>query len=472
MSRGQLLAARGKVGERHRRRQATPLAYAGLWTPRCELCGCMLVEVKHPIWQCPTEGCKAQRPARHTSQRHAARLLGVDATVLLGGNATGKTEVGAMVAVATALGSESPQVQSWCAEWGLDLSRFPKRPGRVLASALTSADSRRYLRPKLKKYLPAGCAWRNEFGDGEAEVTLPNGGVIVLKSNDQGRRSYQGDWFDLVWLDEEHDEDVFEECEGRTSRVPGGGGHILMTMTPLKGFSWVYSRFVEAPPPGFVAHWLDGLENPYTDLEKMRRWFARLSKSKRAARKEGRFTALEGVIYDVDRGLHVVPSRVLPTEWRRYRGIDFGTRNPFCCLWAALDPTDDTLHIYREHYQAGLQTQRHGELLNELSRGERIQWTVADPEDKQGRMTLVLDCEIETLPAYKAVREGIDAVAERLLPDVEGRPHLVIHDCCVNLIRELEQYRWSTGEKEQPLKRDDHAVDALRYLVLMLKRLT
>ena len=471
MSRGQLLLGRHKAQHRQQRRQASPLQYARLWSPRCELCGGMLIEVAHPVWRCPTEGCAGQTPGRHTSQIHAARILGVDATVILGGNATGKTEAGAMLAVATAWGSESPQVASWAGRWGIDLSRFPKRPGRVLASALTSADSRRYLRPKLKKYLPTGCTWRNEFGDGEAEVTLPNGGVIVLKSNDQGRRSYQGDWFDLVWLDEEHDEDVFEECEGRTSRVPGGGGHILMTMTPLKGFTWVYSRFVESPPEGFKAHWLDGLENPYTDLEKMRRWFARLPKSKRAARKEGRFTALEGVIFDFDRALHLVPSAEIPKDWRRFRGIDFGTRNPFCCLWGALDPKDDTLHIYREHYQAGLQTQRHGEILNELSKGEIIEWSAADPEDKQGRMTLAMDCEIETFPAYKAVREGIDAVAERLLPDIEGRPHLVIHDNCRNLTRELEQYRWATGEKEQPLKHEDHAVDALRYMVLMLKRL-
>lgn len=459
------------VIERRKRRLQSPLSYSKLWTPRCEICGAALEEVRHPVWRCRARGCSGSIQSTHTSQLHAARSLGEDATVILGGNGTGKTELGAAISVATALGRKDPQVQAWAKRWRLDLKRFPDRPGRVLASALTSADSRRYLRTKLKNYLPAGSSWRNEFGDGEAEITLPGGGQIVLKSNDQGRRSYQGDWFDLVWLDEEHDPDVFEECEGRTSRVPGGGGHILLTMTPLKGFSWVYERFVQAPPIGFQAHTLDGLENPYTDLEKMRRWFDRLPKHRRAARKEGKFTALEGVIFDLDRSLHVIPSAKIPSTWRRFRGIDFGTRNPFCCLWAALDPADDVLHIYREHYQAGLQTAAHGELINGLSQGELIDWTVADPEDLQARITLLQDCEIENIPAYKAVREGIDAVSERLLPDIEGRPHLLIHENCRNLLRELDQYRWAAGGKEQPLKQDDHAVDALRYIVLMLKRL-
>ena len=42
-------------------------------------------------------------------------------------------------------------------------------------------------------------------------------------------------------------------------------------------------------------------------------------------------------------------------------------------------------------------------------------------------------------------------------------------DCCPNLIREIEGYVWDPklGEKgiDAPLKRDDHALDALRYAV-------
>ena len=53
----------------------------------------------------------------------------------------------------------------------------------------------------------------------------------------------------------------------------------------------------------------------------------------------------------------------------------------------------------------------------------------------------------------------------------EGRPHLVVHDCCTDLIREMEGYVWSDKRKEEPEDKDNHALDALRYLVLWLKRI-
>ena len=42
---------------------------------------------------------------------------------------------------------------------------------------------------------------------------------------------------------------------------------------------------------------------------------------------------------------------------------------------------------------------------------------------------------------------------------------------CVNLIRELESYRYEKdvygrNYSERPLKKDDHAVDALRYALM------
>jgi len=75
-----------------------------------------------------------------------------------------------------------------------------------------------------------------------------------------------------------------------------------------------------------------------------------------------------------------------------------------------------------------------------------------------------------TVKAKKEIRAGISAVAERLAPDAEGRPHLVVHSNCTNLIREIEGYVWDTrrskaDQPDRPLKKEDHAMDALRYLV-------
>lgn len=45
-----------------------------------------------------------------------------------------------------------------------------------------------------------------------------------------------------------------------------------------------------------------------------------------------------------------------------------------------------------------------------------------------------------------------------------GRPKLYIFENCVNLIREIKGYFW--GEGDVPKKRDDHALDELRYYLM------
>ena len=41
---------------------------------------------------------------------------------------------------------------------------------------------------------------------------------------------------------------------------------------------------------------------------------------------------------------------------------------------------------------------------------------------------------------------------------------IYIFPCCENLIREIKSYRW--GEGDIPVKKDDHALDELRYYVM------
>lgn len=449
-----------------RRMDERPLAYATLW----------------------------DQPLPRTSQRRAACDLGEDASAIFGGNGSGKSELGAQLAVAAMLGRRHPDAVAWAAANAFPLDRLPDRPGRVLASGLTSNDSRRVQRAKVRAYLPPGCSWRNEEGDGEASVSHPDGGVIVFKSNDAGRRAYQGDWFDVAWLDEEHDEDVFLEVMMRVARVPGGRGHVVLTMTPLQGMTWVYDRFVANRPARYRAHWLHGTDNPHLPADKLAAVLAQYGPLQRAARERGEFSAMEGRVYaDFSRELHVVKKPFpIPPEWPRFGAIDFGTRNPFAYLGAAQDPKDDTLYVYQEYLQAERPLSFHAAKIKELMardgrpvepgpdgglRTEPVEpeWVVADPEDRGSRIALAREHGLYTVAAKKDVMAGISAVASRLAPDAAGKPHLFVFPECKHLVRELEGYVWTPGggrndAPERPLKKDDHAVDALRYLVFALDR--
>lgn len=69
------------------------------------------------------------------------------------------------------------------------------------------------------------------------------GGVSTLgfKSYDQGRTKWQADTLDLVWFDEEPDQEIYIEGLTRTNAT---GGCVYLTFTPVKGMSEVVHQFI------------------------------------------------------------------------------------------------------------------------------------------------------------------------------------------------------------------------------------
>lgn len=419
------------------------------------------------------------RPLPRTSQRESIRAMLEPKKLfafLLGGNRSGKTESVSQLFVALGLGREHPWVVAWCRNNGLDLERIPKGPGIVWCVSGDSNDSRRFLRPKMAKYLGPSASWRNHDGNGEAEAVIETElgpAKWVFKSVDQGRDGFQGDSIRACGFDEEPlDNEVVEES---MFRVVDQGGRLIFSMTPLYGWTKLLHERVREPRPDTVFRFISGEDNPHLDQEALQRSLAATSAHLVDARAHGRITTAEGLVYRLDRSQHVVRSFAPPADWARYLSIDFGTRNPAAWVWGALDPTDDVLHVYREHYQAGWTTHEHWTANRPIIEADpALEEAIADPEDLNARMQLA-ELGLETRIADKDIRGGIDAVSERLAFDVNGKPGMVIHDCCRHLVQEFEGYRWpkqkgaAADGREQPVKKDDHALDALRYLCLYLK---
>jgi phage terminase large subunit len=315
-------------------------------------------------------------------------------------------------------------------------------------------------------------------------AVLPNGHRLIFITNDSGRRAAQGfGGIAMVWIDEEGDEDVFNELLARVFRYQWGGrsGYIVVTMTPLKGLgSWTYRRFIEEPSEGTRVHYIHGGDNPFVDQPKRERLLRSFGEHERASRDRGEFTSLEGLVYAFDPSTHVIPAFDPPPEWRRFAGHDWGTRNPCAFVLAALDPDDDVLHVYRMIHERELH-------LSKLARKIRDivdvwpEWIVADSEDRASRLTLIKDHDLHMSAAKKgpgSVRSGVSMVAERLALDANGRPHLVVHDhpSTRPLVNEFAGYRWDTStskrrdQPDAPMKMNDHAMDAVRYLVMKLNR--
>ena len=181
----------------------------------------------------------------------------------------------------------------------------------------------------------------------------------------------------------------------------------------------------------------------------------------------------QGAVYsEFDEDRHTIEPFEIPADWKRIRAIDFGFTNPFVCLWGALD-SDGRLYLYREHYKAGVRTAEHAQTILKLSEGERYLLTAADHD--AGERAELTAAGIHTAAAYKAVAAGIQGVKNRLAVQADGKPRLFFFRNLKNTLSEIYDYRWAPAAneinaREEPIKLNDHAMDALRYMVMALDR--
>jgi phage terminase large subunit len=200
--------------------------------------------------------------------------------------------------------------------------------------------------------------------------------------------------------------------------------------------------------------------------------------------RHGRWVQAEGVVYDGwDPAVHLIDRFPIPASWRRVLSIDFGFTNPFCAqLWAIDD--DGRMYLYREIYHTRRLVEDHAAHLRQLLAGEPCPEAVVCDTDAEDRATLEKHLGIGTTAAVKDVSPGIQAVAARLRRAGDGKPRLfILRDSLVERDSDLEDrklpcctaeefdgYVWNTAanrkQGEDPLKKDDHGCDALRYAVM------
>ena len=184
------------------------------------------------LWHCPNCNIKEAR----TSQIEPFFNLGSEATLISGGNRAGKSEIMAQMAIAYAAGKREPWVQTWIELNGIPPKSIPDKPGVVVVSGLSYGDALTYIRPKISALAPRGSIEKKWRAQDRAQLILPNGGKIMSLSADSGREKYQGFSANLIIMDEEHPLSLFEEA---MLRVTDRNGSIVLTMTPLKGLTWV-----------------------------------------------------------------------------------------------------------------------------------------------------------------------------------------------------------------------------------------
>lgn len=192
----------------------------------------------------------------------------------------------------------------------------------------------------------------------------------------------------------------------------------------------------------------------------------RLSGVTRSRLLDGLWAAPEGLVYPM------LPELVLPDTHdkpplpplRVCAGVDWGFHEPTAIVVGVLCE-DDCLYVVEEYYQSGQVPAELGLRLQALVRRWNIEVLFCD-SSRPEMIEQLRRWDILARPApVKPVDLGISKVLERL----QNR-QLKIYDCCVYLLHEATEYHYEPGGQGRlarlPVQINDHAMDALRYLIV------
>jgi phage terminase large subunit-like protein len=301
---------------------------------------------------------------------------------------------------------------------------------------------------------------------------------LGFKSYEMKQDSFMGTAMDVVWHDEEcPDINIYTECLMRTMTCKG---IMLTTFTPLRGISEVVKQFLPGgkfPRDGVVCKedgtptqrftvnctWDDA---PHLTEEAKANLLSTFSAYDREARSLGIPVLGEGAVYAIPRSLYVVEPFKIPRYWPRSFGIDFGW-NVTAVIWGAKDPSTGITYLYSEHYQGKLPVAVHASTMK--LRGDYI-YGVCDPSGggnggPEG-LGWMESFDNEGIVMTGVRKRGVEAGLAQIAVGLEAG-QIKIFSTLTNLLEEMQFYRREKGAHDEIkiVKENDHACDAMRYLI-------
>ncbi|MFD9813724.1 PBSX family phage terminase large subunit [Streptomyces sp. NPDC059080] len=255
------------------------------------------------------------------------------------------------------------------------------------------------------------------------------------------------------------------------ARLSVTGARLLATTNPDSPRHWLRVSYLDREAELDLASWHFRLaDNPSVSPAYVAALSAEYVGLWRRRMIDGAWVVAEGSVYDMfDEAEHIVDE--LPPMRRHWLGVDYGTSNPFSAILLGLGDDDRLYAVAEWRHDA---RKAHRQMTDaQYSRAVRAwlaeldvtpAWTFVDPSAASFLTQLWADGHPGVARADNSVLDGIRSTATALDSGL-----LRVHRSCEGLLGELPGYAWSEeaaarGE-DKPLKKDDHSVDALRYVV-------
>lgn len=388
----------------------------------------------------------------------------------IGGNRSGKTTAGVVDSIIQSVDKEALPTH---------LVKFKKYEPPFYCRIITpdfSSTMEGVIFQKIREWCPRsqlkGGSWDSAFVKDRRILQFANGSWWQFMTFEQDLDKFGGAALHRVHYDEEPPEQVRKE---NRMRLMDYGGDELFTMTPLQGIGWTYNEiWMRRHEKDIIAVQVSIDDNPAISKVEKKRVLDGLSKEEREAREHGKFVYFEGLVYPEWNDSFIVdpPEKDFVKDKHIVVGIDPGLRYS-AAIWGAFDNENDLL-LFEEVKLEGATV----EVMCDVIREKNEQWGIEpdmyiiDPSARNRSLTTAEAVEsvyarngIYAVHGQSDLEAGCFTVKRRL----QNRSILVSRNLH-QFIWEIERYRIDTrsktNEKFAVIQKDNHLLDAWRYLVM------
>lgn len=328
----------------------------------------------------------------------------------------------------------------------------------------------------------------HSYNKTEHRINFTNGSVIKFGNMPgygaavMGR--YQGQEHDVLFL-EEATQFLESEFRGLAAIVRGTNSfpkRVYLTCNPGgPGHFWVKRLFVDRnfktgeDPKDYV--FIPATVDDNVDLKDANPDYVAqlelLPEDIRRAHRHGDWNALAGVYFsEFTDGVHTCKPFPIPSNWQRYRAMDYGL-DMFFCIWVAIDE-NERCYVYRQFAQSDMVVSEAARVQLQLTRpDEMIDFTVAPPdmwarnrESGKTQASLFAENGVGLLRADNNRKAGWAALKELFKIREDGKPGMLIFDTCGDLIECIKCIQHDSIDPNDVAKKPHeitHGPDALRY---------
>ena len=236
-----------------------------------------------------------------------------------------------------------------------------------------------------------------------------------------------------------------------------------MAGNPAGKMNWVYQRFFEHPTDDYYKVHTITKDNTYLPKDYIQSMYDAYDFEYAQRYLEGQWGSFIGLVYkDFDFDKHVGFFKDQKINYKYYlAGVDVGYTNPTAMLVVGISG-DNKAYILEEYYEKEQTTDVTVEEMCGLNEKYKFRYIYADPSAADW-INKAKTQRLRVIEADNDIDKGVAKIKSLFKNDL-----IYIDRSCENLLKEIESYQYDKrsvkgNETEKPMKKNDHAVDAMRY---------